>query len=478
MAKGKKRKAGRKKPKAPARVEKLTEIRDRTSYSKVALCVVLSVTALAAWWGTTALISRAAHTAASLTSPSSPRIPALPDASERSKALRQALAAADRELREGLESAAPDETLSRRAGRLGQLYQANAYPEQAMMCYRLAMDSDRENARWPYYVAFLLQEHGAIDSVTELLERALALDPNYSPAWLKLAENQFKRGQNEAARASYERRLELSKGDPYAHLGLARLEQAESDWAAAESHLEQALETDPLFAAGHRMLATVHEHFGRHEQSQKALARADEAGRFYPAPDPWVDGLFEQCFDVDWLLTNAFKYAYVRDGRVANLLFNRALDLEPRNPEVYLMLGKTTQDLGQARRAFETAISLHPGNAEAHSLLGEALLKSNQPKEAERVLRKAIALGATLPTTYENLGLCLAREGRFDEAIGYIEHALSLEPEFIDFHYSRASVLREAGRRQEAIQQYRKLLSLKPTHAQGAADLAALTSRQ
>jgi len=432
----------------------------------VALAFVLL--ALGVTWGTSVLIARAASRAAL------ERAPDLPRFSDEPEALRQALGDADRTLRQALLTGASSTEAGRAAGRLGELYHANGYRERAAEGYELAIELDPDNPHWPYGLAFLLQESGETDSVTKLLRRTVELAPDYSPAWLKLGETQFKQGQNEAARTSYERRLTLSEGDPYAHLGLARLALGESDWFAAESHLEKAIATDSEFGEAHRMLAAVHEHFNRSEQSKRALERAERCGRFYPAPDPWADNLLEQSFDVDWLLVNAFKFAYVRGGEIANLLFGRAMDLEPDNPQVYLMLGKTVQDLAQARRAFETAVSLDPTNAEAFSLLGEVLLKENNPNEAERVLRKAIDLGTELPTTYENLGLCLASRGRFAEAIASIRRAVLMEPELIDFHLSLASTLKKAGRVREAEEQYGKVLQLKPTHTRAAQELAAL----
>ncbi|MFQ5790760.1 MAG: tetratricopeptide repeat protein [Acidobacteriota bacterium] len=403
-------------------------------------------------------------------------LPEPPDGADKSDAFKRALAAADEAVRQAFRSGDGGEEIGRRLGHLGELYQANRYAERASWCFRSAMDLDPKNPRWPYFLAFVLQERGENEPVTELIELTVRLAPDYSPAWLKLADNRFKKGQLEEAKASYERRLALSPGDPYAHLGLARIALEASQWDAAQSHLEEAVGFDPDFGAAHRMLASIHEHFGRGGQMQEALAQADRSGRFYPAPDPWTDGLLALCFDTDWLLVNAFKYAYVRDGKIANMLFNRAMDLDPDNPKVYLTLGKTVRDMEQARGAFETAISIDPANAEAHSLLGEALLRSNKPVQAEQMLRQALRLGSHLPTTYENLGLCLVRRGRFREALDTIRQALAMEPESIDFNYSLASTLMRAGRTEEAVEQYRNVLRLKPTHARAADELAALLS--
>ena len=429
--------------------------------------VALVLLAGGAVWGTSFLTARAARSAVLALAPG------LPDLSGKPVALRQALTDANEALREA--AGRDDEIdIGRAAGRLGKLYQANAYVDHAAKSYEIAMELDTDDPHWPYYLAVLRQEKGETASVTALLQRTVELAPEYSPAWLRLGDNQFKQGQRVAARESYERRLELSPGDPHAHLGLARIELAVSRWETAEGHLEQAVETDPSFDPAHRLLASVHEHYGRRQQMTDALARADAASRFAPALDPWVDELLDECFDLGWLLFQVSRYAYADGGRVAQTLFDRALELDRNDPEIYLVFGQYARSPAEARQAYETAVSLDPENAEAHARLGEALLMGNMRADAEPVLRKAMALDRNLASPYRNLGLAAAMAGRFDEAIAYVEQALARQPESIGAHYSLASILRAAGRTEEAVRQYRRLLRLKPSHPQAAAELEAL----
>lgn len=392
-------------------------------------------------------------------------------------ALRPVLTDADRAVRQAVGSGAVPATIGRAAGRLGQLYHANGYGERATQSYELAKALEAENPRWPYYLAILGQERGESASVTALLERTVELAPDYSPARLKLADNQFKRGRADAARASYERRLALSPDDRYAHIGLARLALARSEWEVAERHLERAAAGDS-FDAVYRMLASVHEHFGRQQARQEALTRADNGRRFAPAPDPWVDGLLEQCYDVEWLLLNVSKLSSASNAELAQAIFERARQLAPDDPKVYMTVGQHAADLTSARRAFETAVSLAPGDADAYAWLGEALLRENRPLEAEAALRKAIDLGTELAAAHKNLGLAVAADGRFQEAVEHVQRALALSPEVVSFRYSLASILREAGRRDEALEEYRRILQFWPSHEGAAQAMAALSGNR
>jgi len=432
--------------------------------------LLLALVAVGVTWGTLAFLGRGERRAAF------ERLPNPPDLTDKSKNFRQELSRADERLRQALASGEPGEELGRLAGRLGRLYQANSYYERAEICFQMAMELETGNARWPYRLASLHQIKGGSDSVIGWLERTTDLDPEYSPAWLKLGDNHFKAGHLNRARESYERRLQLSPDDPYALLGLARIAMAASLWEEAEKHLKQALEYDPNFGAAHRALGSVHEHFGRLDEKQKHLGQAIEAGRFRPAADPWTDDLLELSYDTNLLLVEAFKAAQMREGQRAADLFERAMKLDPDNPQVYLMLGKTVTDAGEAQVYFKKAISLDPNSAEAYRLLGEALEQERNPQEAETMYRRALSLDPNQPETYNNLGLIVAKQGKFREAEGYMVEALALDPESIDIRYNLAWTLHSAGKIEEAAEQYRQLLELRPTLARAANGLAVILS--
>ena len=436
---------------------------------RAALAVgALVVLAVAAAWGTSRLMSRAVPAARS-------SIVALPDLPDRMPAsLVLVLTRADQALRRAIADGADAAVVGRAAGRLGQLYQANLDGVRAEQCYELALTRDAENPRWTYLLALVRQTRGESESVTALLERAVQLAPEYSPAWLKLADNQFKRGLDDRARASYDRRLALSPEDPYARFGLARLAVGRSEWEVARRHLESAAAGES-FDAVYQLLASVYEQFGQSPQQQAALARAEAARRFFPAPDPWFDELLEQSHDVPWLLLNVSRYASAGQAPMAQRILERARRLDPDNPEVYVAFGRYASDVAQARAALEAAVSLAPDHAAAHVSLGEMLLRENRPRDAEVVLRKAIALEADLATAHKNLGLAVAAGGRFAEALEHVRRAQALSPNTVSFDYSLATILQQAGRRAEAAREFRRILQRWPSHAGATQALAALS---
>ncbi len=110
----------------------------------------------------------------------------------------------------------------------------------------------------------------------------------------------------------------------------------------------------------------------------------------------------------------------------------RALEMDPDDPDLLAELGRIRLLQGhgeQAVRLLERAVQKGPTDRGAALRdLGAALLLTNRNARAERALRKALAASPTDPDLLANLGLSVARQGRCEEAEGYLIRALALEP--------------------------------------------------
>jgi len=102
----------------------------------------------------------------------------------------------------------------------------------------------------------------------------------------------------------------------------------------------------------------------------------------------------------------------------------------------YLSFGAVFYERGyldQAQEFFRLAEKDDPGGAEPLYGLGSVYLEQKKSKEArdcfERAAKATADYPATLPNTWNNLGILSAREGKTDEAIGYFQKALAINPE-------------------------------------------------
>jgi tetratricopeptide (TPR) repeat protein len=124
---------------------------------------------------------------------------------------------------------------------------------------------------------------------------------------------------------------------------------------------------------------------------------------------------------------------YLAGGRAdqALQLTQRLLSLGAKTAQVYYLDGVANQSLGRIREAtadFEQATNLEPTNAQILLTLTNLYLQTNRGADAERVARRATTFNATDKRVFDNYGLVLAQEGKFEDARTQFETAVKLDP--------------------------------------------------
>jgi tetratricopeptide (TPR) repeat protein len=404
------------------------------------------------------------------------RLPEAPALNGRSEALREKINGANAEVRIRLVEGGVNTDFGQATGELGRLYQANHFYDHALSCYRLAREYNKQSPAWFYLPASIHQQRGETESMIGFLKRTLSLSPGYSPAVLKLADTYFKVGEMQSAKTYYERRLALVPGDPYALMGLARIAMDQAQWDIAGEHLRKALSSDPRFGDAHRLMAEVHEHHDRTEEMKKSLDRAAKCTRFRPAPDPWVDDLENLCYDPEQLLVlGAMALTELDIETAVKKHFARALEIDPKNPEAHLAMGKAWFMAGEWSRAHQylmRTIELDPTSDQAYFHLGLILRNQNKLRDAEAMLLKALEYQPNNANVLNNLGVILLEQGRYSEAIESLHEALEVYPEHINARYNLGMSLWASGNSKEAVSQYSQVLEMKPNWGVAANSLA------
>ena len=90
-------------------------------------------------------------------------------------------------------------------------------------------------------------------------------------------------------------------------------------------------------------------------------------------------------------------------------------------------------------------------------------LAGGRVEEAERVIRRLIAIGPNRADTHRSLAVVLWQAGRADEAEEAFRRALALDPTFAPARVGLCAMLRSLGRFEEAIVFYRDALAAAPT---------------
>ncbi len=245
-----------------------------------------------------------------------------------------------------------------------------------------------------------LHEAGRMDEAVSRYEKAIAIRPDYLPAYNNLGVTRRAQGRVDEAIRAYERGLAV--GDyPELHFNLANALIASGRVADAEAHLKLALAATPGSA-------------GTHNNLGMALA---EQGRV--------------------------------DEAAAE--FRAAIAADPVSATAHRNLGNLLATQGRPEeglRSLAKAVEVDPSDADARYDLGSLLLEQQRFGPAAEHLRAALRLKPDRPEALNNLGIALASQGQIADALGYFERAVQLRPGFADALKNR-DIAREALNKQE-----------------------------
>lgn len=386
-------------------------------------------------------------------------LPVMPDVSAQPAALGTALRAAEQKAlsaRRSLEG----------VGELARLYHANGYYQEADACWRILQAKQPREARWCYYLADLRRMASDDAGMVSFLEQTMRLAPDYAPAWLKLAELEFKTGQLDAAERDYRRRLALVPGDPYASLGLARVALQRDRRDEGRRMIEQLVREVPAFASAHNLYAEMLAEAGDADGAnmQRFLSRL--AGRFREADDPWLEELQAWCYDPSRLAVLAAIEDMTNHGDRGVALLERAMKIAPGDARGYDQLGRVYLHAGNTAKAlmsFEQGIKLPNASADLYAVLAQTYVDLSQPEKALQAVEPGLALMPDAPELQTAHGIALQAAGRLEEAVGAFRRAVKLAPNVCEANYNLGNTLLQLGRKDEAYASLKRALELQPT---------------
>ncbi len=248
----------------------------------------------------------------------------------------------------------------------------------------------------------------------ETLERALAIDPGYAPAWSQLARVYtglvgsgllpIAEG-NGLARQAADRALEIDPGyaPAIAHLGLIAMAQ-DGDLSAAAGHYQRALELSPTDLDIMGDAATLLQSLGRLEE---AIALKE----YSVARDPVNPRAHHN-------LGNAYRWSGRWDESVAS--YGVALGFSPGHIGAQTGIGQALLGAGEPEAALE-AILLEPSRP--WRLIGLAMAHHALGQEVESDAAVAELIGTWENDAAYNIAYVLAFRGEVDLAFEWLDKA-------------------------------------------------------
>jgi tetratricopeptide (TPR) repeat protein/serine/threonine protein kinase len=265
---------------------------------------------------------------------------------------------------------------------LGMAFYVSGKLSEAAAELHKATRLDGRNADYFKALGFIYGEMGIPDQAVDHFKYAIHLDPNDSRTLAALAKVRMNQGLANGAVELYQKALQLEPSLTLLHLHLARA-------FAAAGKSQQAVQSFRDFAAtvgdkaDSHLLSSVFVEMG---QTLFATGDAGQAAEVFQAALSHPESQAQA-------RVGLAKVSLSRsDFRTAAGHLERALESEPRNPDVWhtwSILAAEEGNWGEALSRMETALKLRNDDPELWVQLGRCYRKAGRAEEADRTFAKA-----------------------------------------------------------------------------------------
>jgi serine/threonine protein kinase/Flp pilus assembly protein TadD len=273
---------------------------------------------------------------------------------------------------------------------LGYSLQAQGKPDEAIACYRKAIELDLKFARAHYQLADALRHNQGVDAAIPHYRKAIEFSPTFALA--------------------------------HANLGGALLEQGKVDEAIPSCR--KAVELDPKFTTAYLLLGYA---LQRQRKPDEAIAAFEEAIRLKPDHAGAYHSL--------GAILRDSKHDY--EGAIA--CFNKFIELRPNNAQIHhdLVDALTKQGrLDETIASYRKLIQRDPNNPQVHHRLGVAVGHQGKLDDAIAAYREALRLKPDFTAAQEHLNnvawhfaSCADPKARDPKrAAELVKHLLALNP--------------------------------------------------
>lgn len=140
--------------------------------------------------------------------------------------------------------------------------------------------------------------------------------------------------------------------------------------------------------------------------------------------------------------------------------YNKALELNPQSPLLYLTRARVdlaNGDNKKARTLIDKALELKPDYTDAIFLLAQIEVDEGNLGEAIRSVEKVAQIAPNDPTVFFQLGLLNYNNKNYKKAIEALERAIVLSPDYANARYFLGLSYYQNGKNSEAIKQFTEI---------------------
>jgi len=263
----------------------------------------------------------------------------------------------------------------------------------------------------------------AIGDFTKVIE----LDPSNTSAYLNRGETYYFREQWQQAVEDYTKVIRLDPANVSAYLNRGAIYEQQKQWQQAIDDFTQAINLDPANVLTYIYRGNI---YGHQERWQQAIEDYTQAITLDPS---YASAYFQR------------GEIYYRQEQWQQAIedYTQAITLDPPNTSTYLnrIILAVRKDT-----YFEKVVRDYPDPHRQYQLTRDLL-------QLCKVLRALEDIQALI-----NLGISLSGLGHYEEGLGAVEQALSLDPNSTGAWSAKGAVLLELERDEEAIRAFERVL--------------------
>jgi tetratricopeptide (TPR) repeat protein len=405
--------------------------------------------------------------------------PKLPDLQALNPGFRALLESADREARRRPRSAEA-------VGKLGMVYHANLFFEQAAPAYRIAARLAPGDYQWVYGQAFLQEENGGEKEQVKLLQKTVQLKPDYLPALVKLADWNFKADRLDEAAHYYELATRAPDGAASLQVAFAvgRVAARRREWNKVIEIITPLTHAYPHAAPLYGLLQEAYEALGQADKAAEARqSMASAKGKFVPPlEDPFNEQLIGLCYSSTRLLKQAGLLSRVGSADRAIEVGRRAVQADPKDPDSRNFLARTLltfyrdrpEAIEEALTQVEECLRLRPEDPVPLGGFADDFFKTPKPPAAVARVRELLRSHTAIPGAHFFLGQAAEALGETGEAVAQYRAALKDNPKHSAAYNKLGLILKDAGKSDEAFANFQKAVQLNPASTAARLNLAIM----
>jgi tetratricopeptide (TPR) repeat protein len=333
--------------------------------------------------------------------------------------------------------------------------------EAAHRAYLRAQGLAPRTFEWRYLDGLVLQRLARHEDAARQFREAVAVQPSYLPARVKLAETLVESGALLESRKLLDALVREPAAEPAVQVALGRIAAMEGRHADAITHFERALSVFPELGAAYYGVARSYRAVGRTGDAERALVLYARYGARWPGlDDPVARSVSGLRDDAGAVLRKGLASAEEGDIEAAIAAHETALARDPSLIHVHanlVSLYGRVKNWQKADEHYRAAITAGFTPADLHYDYGVIMALREDWAAAEEAYRKAVAVNPLHASALNNLGLLLERRRDVEGALAHYRQAVAAQPTFRLSRFNVGRMLLAAGKPEQAVTEFEQL---------------------